>query len=78
MSYYQVNKKEILQKTKEKYDNGGGKEKAAEYYESNKDVLREKATNRYRNLSEEEKEVKGQYSKNRYNKRKENANLFRS
>ena len=43
MSYYQVNKKKILQKTKEKYDNGGGKEKAAEYYESNKDILREKA-----------------------------------
>ena len=63
MSYYQFIKKEILQKTKEKYDNGVGKEKTAEYYESNKDVLKEKATNRYRNLSEEEKEAKTQYSK---------------
>ena len=31
MSYYWFNKKEILQKVKEMYDNCGGKEKAAEY-----------------------------------------------
>ena len=63
MSYYQFNREEILQKAKEKYDNGGGKEKAAEYYQTNKDVLKEKAKNRYRNLSEKEKEAKMQYSR---------------
>ena len=38
MSYYQFNKKEILQKAKENYS----KEKAAEYYLENKDVIKEK------------------------------------
>ena len=42
MSYYWFNKKQILQKTKEKDGNCGGKEKAAEYYKTNKDVLKEK------------------------------------
>ena len=31
MSYYWFNRQELLQKAKEKYDNGG-KEKAAKYY----------------------------------------------
>ena len=31
MSYSWFNKKEILREAKEKYDNGSGKEKAAEY-----------------------------------------------
>ena len=39
MSYYQFNKQEILQKTKEKYS----QEKAAEYYLKNKEVITEKA-----------------------------------
>ena len=59
-----------MQKAKEKYDNGG-KEEAAKYYQANKDVIKEKARNKYKNLSEEEKESKRQYSKNRYNKMKE-------
>ena len=58
---YWFNKKEILQKAKEKYDNCGGKEKAAKYYQGNKDVLKEKARNSYKNLSEEEKEAKKEY-----------------
>ena len=52
MSYYQFNREEILQKAKETYENCGGKEKAVEYYQTKKDVLKEKATNNYRNLSE--------------------------
>ena len=71
MSYYWFNREQILQKTKEKYDNCGSKEKAAEYYIANKNVLQEKARNRYRNLSEEEKEAKSQYSRDRYKKIKE-------
>ena len=31
MNYYWLNRDEVLQKTKEKYDNCGGKEKAANY-----------------------------------------------
>ena len=49
MSYYWFNKKELLQKAKEIYDNNGGKEKAAKYYRTNKDVLKEKARNKYSN-----------------------------
>ena len=63
MSYYWFNREEVLEKTEEKYHNGGGKEKAATYYQKNKDVLKEKAKNKLINLSEEEKEVKIQYSK---------------
>ena len=36
MSYYWFNKKELLQKVKEKYDNCGNKEKTAEYYKTTK------------------------------------------
>ena len=36
MSYYWFNRKELLQKAKDRYDNGGGKEKAAEYYLKNR------------------------------------------
>ena len=38
----------------------------------NKDVLKEKATNKYKNLTEEEKELKTQYPRDSYNKLKEN------
>ena len=39
MSYCWFNKQELLQKAKEKYDNGG-KKKAAEYYRNHKDVIK--------------------------------------
>ena len=64
ISYYRINKQELLQKAKEKYGNGG-REKAAKYYQDNKEVLKEKARDKYKNLSEEEKEAKKEYSKNR-------------
>ena len=54
------------QKAKEKYHNGGGKEKSKEYYQANKEVIREKAKIRYQNLSEEQKELKRHYSRDRY------------
>ena len=62
MSYYFNNGKKIL----DKYHNLGGKEKAKEYYQNNKDILKEKARTRYQNLSEEQKEIKRKYSRNRY------------
>ena len=56
MSYYWFNRKEILQKAKERYS----KEKAAECYLQNKEAIKEKLKNRYKNLSKEEKEkIKG-------------------
>ena len=70
MSYYWFSKEEVLQKAKEKYNNCGGKEKAAEYF---------RAKSRYRDLSEEEKKAKKEYSKNRYKEmKKNNADLFLS
>ena len=59
MSYYWFERQELLQKAKEKYDNGG-KEKAAKYYQGNKDVIKEKANDKCKNLSEEDKEEKTQ------------------
>ena len=47
MSYYCFNKKEVLQKAKVKYDNCGGKEKAAEHYQANKKTVKEKPKNKY-------------------------------
>ena len=41
MSYYQCNKKEVLQKTKENYS----KEKTAEYYLKIKEAIKEKSKN---------------------------------
>ena len=56
MGYYWFNRQELLQKAKEKYDNGG-KEKAAKYYQDTKDVIKEKEKNKYKNLSDKEKEA---------------------
>ena len=69
MNYYWFNRQELLQKAKEKHDNGA-KENAAKYYQVIKDVMKEKANDKYKNLTEKEKEAKRQYSKNRYNKMK--------
>ena len=38
MSYYWFNGKELLQKAKDRYHNGCGKEKAAEYYLKNRGI----------------------------------------
>ena len=38
MSYHYFNRKNLLQKAKDKYHNFGGKEKAAKYYIRNKEV----------------------------------------
>ena len=46
MNYYWFNKQELLQKAKDKYDNCGGKERAAEYYQANKDAIKEKPRNK--------------------------------
>ena len=38
MSYHFFNKQQLLQKAKDRYNNGDGKEKAAEYSIENKEV----------------------------------------
>ena len=54
------------QKLREKYYEGGGKEKARQYCLKNQDVIKEKVRARYQNLSEEQKQAKRDYSKRRY------------
>ena len=66
MGYYWFNGQELLEKGKGRHHNRGGKEKASKYYIANKDVIKEKANSKYKNLSEEEKEAKTEYSRNRY------------
>ena len=62
MSYYQINRQQILQKAKEKYS----KEKAAKCYLQNNETIKEKARDHYRNLSEEEKNKFKEYQKKNY------------
>ena len=58
MSYYWFNRKELLQKAKDRYHNGG------EYYLKNRGVFEENANDKYRSLSEEEKERKRECQRN--------------
>ena len=39
---------------------------AKDYYNNNKETLRDKARNKYQKLSEEEKNIKTKYERNRY------------
>ena len=50
MRYYWYNRQELLQETKDKYHNCGGKERTAEYYTQNNDVRKE-TNNNHKNLS---------------------------
>ena len=59
MNYYLFNRKEILQKAKERYF----KEKDAEYYLQNKGAIKENSKNRYKNLSKEEKDKTNEHQK---------------
>ena len=71
MSYYWFNRQELLKKAETKCHNKVGKEKAATYYEDNKEAIKEKARSKNRNLTEEEKELKRQYSREQYKKLKQ-------
>ena len=68
MSYYWFKRQGLLQKAGKKYHSCGGKGKYAEYYKNDKDVIKEKADNKYNNLTNEKKEAKKEYNKNRYKK----------
>ena len=54
-----------MQKSKDRYHYGGGKEKAAEYYVKNRGLLKEDSNNKYRNFSEEKTKTKIQHQRNR-------------
>ena len=61
-TYYQENRKTILNRAKD-------------YYENNKrKLLREKAKNKYRELSEKEKNIKREYERNWYKNMSEEKN----
>ena len=62
MSYYLINRQEVLEKAKKRHSI----EKAAEYYLQNKEVIKEKARNHYKNLSDKEKYKIKEYQKKRY------------
>ena len=62
MTYYQFNRKEVLQKAKERYFI----EKVAEYYLQNKEVIKEKSKNQYKSLSKKEKDKIKEYRRKRY------------
>ena len=51
MSYWWFNRKELLQKAKERYS----REKAAEYYLENKEAIKEKSKNQYKKLAKRRK-----------------------
>ena len=53
ITYYQQNRDIILNRAKE-------------YYKNNKELLQKRAKNKYRSLSEDEKNIKKQYQKDRY------------
>ena len=52
-TYYQRNRETVLNRAKD-------------HYENNKEVLREKAERKYRELLEEEENIKREYGRNRY------------
>ena len=58
MNYYQNNRHEILKKGHEKYQNGGGKEKAKKYYRENKEEIKKREREKYRKLDRFEKKDK--------------------
>ena len=76
MNYFHLNKDKLLEKAKNRYHDGDGKEEVAIYYENNQEVLKENARNWCLNLFEEEKEVKRAYARDRYQNVNININFF--
>ena len=66
----------LIIKTSEKAKRSG-KEKSREYYQANKEIIKEKAKIRYQNLSEEQKHLQRQYSRDRYKKLVELTNKIK-
>ena len=62
MSYYQFNRQDILQKSKDRY----GKKEAAEYYSKNKEEIKEKSKNWHKNFWKQEKDKVKEYQRKIY------------
>ena len=62
MNYYWFNRKEILQKAKQKYF----KEKAAEYYAQNKEAITEKSRERFKICHKKKKDKIKEYQRKKY------------
>ena len=62
MNYYWFNRKEILQKAKQKYF----KEKAAEYYAQNKEAITEKSRERFKICHKKKKDKIKDYQRKKY------------
>ena len=62
--YYQKNREVILNKAKY-------------YYENKRELLREQARNKYKELSEEEIDIKRKYGRNRYHNMSEKRKIKR-
>lgn len=58
MSYYQLNRDRLLEKTKYRYRNGRGRKKAPSYDLNHREVLRENAKYKYISLSGKEENIK--------------------
>ena len=58
MSYYEKNKKKLLEKAYDKYHNKGGKERAKKYYQENKEEIKKKEREKYRFMHEADKKNK--------------------
>ena len=62
MRYYWFNRKDNLQKAKERYS----KEKPAEYCLENEEAIKKKSRNQYKNMSKEEKDKIKEHQRKRY------------
>ena len=62
-TYYQKNRDVLLSKSKE-------------YYRNNRELIREGTNNKYKLLSEDEKEIRREYHRNRYHNITMNKNKY--
>ena len=69
-TYYGKNREELLKKAHNKYDNGGGKQRARKYYQANKEEIKKKERLKYWFMPKDEKEVVRRRSLERYYKNK--------
>ena len=68
--YYWFNREELLKKAHDKYNNKGGKEKAAKYYQKNKEMIKKRERDRYKSMTDIERNEKINKSLERYYKLK--------
>lgn len=64
-TYYQEKKERLQELARSCYHQKGQKEKAKKYYEYYKKILQEKERNTYTELSNERKDIKREYARNR-------------